>query len=406
MNFDLLIKNGTVIDPASGYNGRLDVAIKRNRIAAVEANISADSAYRVIDASGQVVTPGLIDLHTHVYHGGSYWGVLPDPVAARSGVTTWLDVGTTGVYNYPALREYIIKRSEARVYTLLNISGIGLTAPSWEHWNLNYLDIDLCCKMIDLNRDNIVGVKCRIDINTVGQNGLEPLKRAIQAAERVGLPVMTHIGVSGPTIEDVLSMMRPGDILTHCCTGHTMRIAKPGVGLIEAAKSAWNRGVIMDIGHGAGSFSFESAEAMLAAGRKPDVISSDIHQLAIHGPCFDLPTCMNKFLAIGMSLPDVIEATTTRPAQAMAMAGEIGTLKPGALADVAIFDLLDGNFTYYDVFMSARTGKQMLRNAMTIVNGRQLAQQSDPPPMPWIELSPDQQALIERGHTPDAMAGR
>lgn len=185
-----------------------------------------------------------------------------------------------------------------------------------------------------------------------------------------------------------------------------MRIAKPGVGLIEAAKSAWNRGVIMDIGHGAGSFSFESAEAMLAAGRKPDVISSDIHQLAIHGPCFDLPTCMNKFLAIGMSLPDVIEATTTRPAQAMAMAGEIGTLKPGALADVAIFDLLDGNFTYYDVFMSARTGKQMLRNAMTIVNGRQLAQQSDPPPMPWIELSPDQQALIERGHTPDAMAGR
>ncbi len=403
MNFDLLIRNGTVIDPATGRNGRFDVAIKRNRIAAVESSIPAELAYRVIDATGQIVTPGLIDLHTHVYHGGSFWGVLPDPVAARTGVTTWLDVGTTGAYNFPALREFIIKPSASRIYGLLNISAIGLTALSWEHWNLNYLDVDLCCKLVDLHRDLLLGIKCRVDVNTVGENGLEPLKRAITAAERTGLPLMTHIGIAGPAINDVLKLMRPGDILTHCFTGHSMRIIDDKGKLLETAQRAWDSGIIMDIGHGAGSFSFDTAEAVLAAGRQPDVISSDIHQMSIHGPCFDMPTCMSKFLAIGMSLYDVIAASTSRPAAVLGMSDEIGTLKPGALADVAIFTLDEGDFTLYDVFMNARQSKHLLRNTLTLINGRPMALQSDPPPMPWIELSEDQKALVARGHTPTLM---
>jgi dihydroorotase len=404
MNFDLLIKNGHVIDSTAGYDGRLDVAIRRNRIAAVEANIPAEAAFRVIDAEGQLVTPGLVDLHTHVYHGATFWGVQPDPVAARSGVTTWLDVGSAGAYNAPGLHEYIVKCSQARVYGLLNISAIGLVAPSWEHWNINYLDVDLCCKLVDLNRDWLLGIKVRIDVNTVGANGLEPLKRAREAAERCQMPMMVHIGVAGPLIDDVLALMRPGDILTHCCTGHTMRIIDDQGRLLDSARRAWDAGVIMDIGHGAGSFAFDTAEALLAAGRPPDVISSDIHQMSILGPCFDLPTCMSKLLALGMPLNAVIDAATHRPAQVLGLDHEIGTLHPGALADVALFRLAEGDFTLYDVFMNPRQGKRLLVNTLTIINGRLLDPRPDPPTMPWIDLSEGQQSLLERGHTPQRMA--
>lgn len=405
MQFDLLIKGGEVVDPGSGYTGRLDVAIKRNRLAAVEANIPAESAHRVIDASGQYVTPGLVDLHTHVYHSATCWGILADPVAARSGVTTWLDVGSAGAYNVMGFREFIAKPSQARLYALLNISSIGLTASTWELANLNHCDVDLCCKLIDLNRDLLLGVKVRIDRNTTSGTGVEGLRRAQVAAERVGLPMMVHIGYGPPTLLEVLPFLRPGDMLTHCFTGGDMRIIDDEGKLIEAAKRAWDMGVIMDIGHGAGSFSFKTAAALIDAGYRPDVISSDIHQFSIHGPLFDLPTCLSKFLALGMTFPQVIEAATARPAAALGMQHEIGTLRPGALADVALFELQEGDFPLYDVHMNERRSKQLIRNTLTIINGRELAPMSDPPPAPWIELTENQQALIARGHTPEAFAG-
>ncbi len=403
MHFDLLIKGGEVVDPGSGYSGRLDVAIKRNRIAAVEANIPAESAFRVIDASGQIVTPGLVDLHTHVYHSVTTWGVLADPVAARSGVTTWLDVGSAGAYNLQGFREFIAKPSDARLYALLNISSIGLTAPTWELSNLNYCDVDLCCKLIDLNRDLVLGVKVRIDANTTSGTGIEPLRRARQAAEQTELPMMVHIGQAPPELQEVLPLLRAGDILTHCFTGHSMRIIDDKGKLLDAAKQVWDMGVVMDIGHGAGSFSFETAEALISTGHLPDVISSDIHQFSINGPLFDLPTCMSKFLAIGMTLPQVIEAATTRPAAVLGMQNEIGTLRPGALADVALFKVDQGSFTFYDIHMNPRVGKELLRNTLTIVNGRPMAIMSDPPPAPWIELTESQQNLIKWGHTPTTM---
>ncbi|HXF60388.1 MAG TPA: amidohydrolase family protein, partial [Caldilineaceae bacterium] len=166
------------------------------------------------------------------------------------------------------------------------------------------------------------------------------------------------------------------------------------------------QGVIMDVGHGGGSFSFAVAEALIAAGHAPDVISSDIHQHSVNGPLFDLPTCLSKFLAIGMSLPDVIRAATVRPAQVLGMDDEIGTLKPGALADVALFTLEEGRFPLYDVFMQAREGRRLLRNTLTLVNGRELPRLPDGPMAPWIELSEGQRALRERGHTPEAMSHR
>lgn len=403
MHFDLLIKNGEVIDPGGGQQGRLDVAIKRNRVAAVEANIPTEAAVRVIDATNQFVTPGLVDLHTHVYHSSTCWGVRADPVAARSGVTTWLDVGSAGAYNFPGFREFIVKPAASRIYALLNISSIGLTATTWELANLNHLDVDLCCKLVDVNRDLILGVKVRIDINTTSGTGIEGLRRGRVAAERCGLPMMVHIGKGPPELEELLPLMRAGDILTHCFTGQSMRIIDNQGKLLDVAKQAWEMGVIMDIGHGAGSFSFETAEALIQSGYRPDVISSDIHQFSIHGPLFDLPTCMSKFLAIGMTLPQVIAAATARPAAAMGLQNEVGTLKPGALADVALFELVEGDFTFYDIHMNARQGKKLLRNTLTLINGRELPRVADDAPMPWIELSESQRALIERGHTPGVM---
>jgi dihydroorotase len=404
MKFDLLIKGGEVVDPGGEQSGRLDVAIKRNRIAALDRDIPAESAARVIDASGQYVTPGLLDLHTHVYHHVTFWGIDPDPVAARSGATTWLDVGSAGAFNWPGFREFIVKPAEVRIYGLLNISAIGLTAMTGELANLDYCNVDLCCKLIELHRDLILGVKARIDTNTVGRSGIEPLRRARAAADRCDLPLMVHIGIGPPAVADVLALMRPGDILTHCFTGNSMRIIDEHGKLLDDAKRAWDAGIIMDIGHGAGSFSFETAEVLINAGYKPDVISSDIHQLSIHGPLFDMPTCLSKFLALGMSFPDVIRAATVRPAEVLGLQHELGTLNVGALADLALFTIQSGRFPFYDVFMNMREGTQLIRNTLTIINGRPLPRTPDAAPAPWIELSESQRALIDRGHTPDAFA--
>lgn len=403
MHFDLLIKGGDLINPG-GQSGRLDVGIRRNRVAAIEADLPAESAARVVDASGQIVTPGLIDLHTHVYHNVTFWGIHADPVAARSGVTTWLDVGSAGAFNVLGFREWVTKPSVSRLYGLLNISSIGLTAATLELTNLEYCDVDLCVKLIEQNPDLLLGIKARIDRNTTRGTGLEPLRRAREAADRVQRPLMVHIGGGPPTLNEVLEHMRPGDILTHCFTGHDMRIIDDTGALLEAAARAWNSGVILDIGHGAGSFSFETAEKLISAGHKPDVISTDIHQMSIHGPLYDMPTCLSKFLALGMSLADVIRAATVNAAAAMGMADEIGTLRVGALADVALFRVLDGDFPFYDVHMNQRNGKQLLRNTMTIINGRELPRTCDGPTAPWIELSENQQKLVEWGHAPDKLA--
>jgi dihydroorotase len=403
MEFDLLIKGGEVVDSGSGKQGRLDVAIKRNRIAAVDTNIPAESAVRTIDATGQYATPGLVDLHTHVYHSVTYWGIHADPVAARSGVTTWLDVGSAGAFNVQGFRDFIAKPSASRLYSLLNISTIGLTASSWELANLNYCDVDLCVKLTNLNRDLILGVKVRIDHNTTSGTGIEPLRRGAEAAQRLELPMMVHIGYGPPTVTEVLPFLRPGDILTHCFTGGNMRIIDGAGKLLDDAKRVWDAGVVMDVGHGGGSFSFEVAEKLIEQGYNPDVISSDIHQHSVNGPLFDLPTCLSKFLAIGMSFEDVIRAATVRPAQVMGLDSEIGTLKVGALADVALFTLEEGEFPLYDVHMETRTGRQLIRNTLTIVNGRELPRIPDGPMAPWMDLSERQQEILARGHDPETM---
>ncbi len=369
--YDLVITGGEVIDPGTNTVGRFDVAVRDGRIAAVSESIPVAGAGRVEDASGHIVTPGLVDLHTHVYWGATYWGIAADPVAARSGVTTWLDVGSAGAYSFPGFREYIVNRNRARIYALLNLSSIGLIAPTWELANPDYWNVDLATEVVDRNRDLILGIKARIDCNTTRGVGIVPLERARELADRVGLPLMTHIGNGPPSIDDVLALLRPGDILTHCCTGGDMRVLGDDGRVLPELLRLHEAGVVLDVGHGTGSFAYATAEAMLAQGLKPDVISSDIHQMAIQGPMFDLPTTLSKFLNLGMSLPEVIACATVNAARAMRLEG-VGTLAPGSAADIAVFRLEQGNYRFYDVGMNERPGDRMLVNTLTMIDGVEL----------------------------------
>lgn len=387
--YDTIIRGGDVCDPGAGLVGKLDIAIKGGKIAAVEANLDPASASKVINATGHIVTPGLIDLHTHVYWGVTYWGIEPDPVTARSGVTTWLDVGSAGAYNWPAFRRWVAEPATSRIYALLNLSSIGLTAPTWELSNIDYCDVPLAESIVEANRDLILGIKARIDPLTTRGTGIRPLELARELADRVNLPLMVHIGGTPPTLEEILPLIKPGDIITHCFTGQPNRIVTDGGLPREDVIKLHAAGVILDIGHGAGSFSFETAEKMLAAGIMPDVISTDIHQLAIQGPCFDMPTTMSKFLSLGMSLEDVIDRTTRTAASAMRRP-DLGTLKTGSLADIACFQLEEGNYTFQDIHMNERKAGSRLVNTLTMIGGDVLQIEDEKPLQPWAKLNDNQ----------------
>lgn len=415
MKFDLLIRGGTVIDPANGRNGPLDVAVKRNCIAAVAPAIPRESAFATIDAGGQYVTPGLIDMHAHVYRGVTYTGIDADAVASRTGVTTWIDAGSAGAMNLQGLREYIAERSAVRILAFMNISCLGLIGPDFELRVIDLCDPDIFRRVADRNRDFVIGVKVRIHDANVGDNGIEPLRRARRAADMCELPLMVHIATGPPEIDEVLGYLHEGDILTHCFTGLSHRIVDEEGALRPSARQALERGVVLDIGHGAGSFAFDIAEALVPAGVLPDVISTDIHQLSINGPMYDLPTCMTKFLALGLTLGDVVRATTSRPAEVLDLGREAGSLTVGAPADIAVFTLEHGSFPLYDIGMNRRDSPVLLRNTCTVVGGRVLPPRALPAPAPWIapepiwpdfeaELAANQREVLDRGHTPDAMA--
>lgn len=391
--FDTIITGGEVVDPGSGLSGKLDVGIAGGKIAAVEAGLSPADAANVIDATGQYVVPGLIDLHTHVYWGATYWGVRPDPIAASTGVTTWLDVGSAGSFSLPGFRKYIVEQNKSKVFALLNLSSIGLIAQTWELANLDYCNVDLAELMTNLNRDIVLGIKARIDSSTTRGTGIRPLELARELADRVGLPLMVHIGLAPPTLSEIATYLRPGDILTHCFTGHSNKIIGPDNTFLPYMKELHDQGLVLDIGHGAGSFSFDTAEAMLAQGVMPDVISTDIHQMAIQGPMFDMPVTLSKFLHLGMSLADVIERATSKPAAAMRRP-DLGSLKPGSAADVALFTTEEGDFTFQDIFMNVRKGTQLLVNNLTMVDGEVLPRVAPDELQPWAELPEHQRGRV------------
>jgi dihydroorotase len=398
---DLVITGGHVIDPANGVDRVTTVAVAGGRIAAVGDDIDPGSAAHRIDATGQYVTPGLVDLHTHIYWGVTYWGIEADPVAARTGVTTWLDVGSAGGYTFPGFREYVAEPSRSRIYALLNLSSIGLVAPTWELSNPDYLDVDLAAGMIERNRDIVLGIKARIDSKTTRGTGILPMRKARELADRVDLPLMTHIGTSPPSLAEVAEYLRPGDILTHCFTGQDMRIVGPDGKVDPQIKALKEQGLVLDVGHGTGSFSYDVAEAMLDQGIPPDVISSDIHQMAIQGPMFDLPTTLSKFVNLGMPLADVIACATVNAARAVRL-DDLGTLGVGGPADIALFRMEEGEFAFHDIAMDERRGSKLLVNTLTLMAGEELPRLPERELHFWAEIPERQRGAIRPGAHLDA----
>jgi len=398
--FDLIVAGGQLLDPATNREGRFDLGISGGRIAAVERNLPAESSAHFIDVKGQLVVPGLVDLHTHLYEGSTYWGIDPDPVAWRTGVTTWVDAGSAGAYNFRGFQRRT-HDIQARVWAFVNISAVGLVGETGEARDLSLCDPLLASAVTQQYSDLVVEVKCRIDSSTVGSNGVEPLRRARESASAAGVPLMVHIGEGPPLLEDVLALLRPGDILTHCVSPHSMRLVDRHGDLRDGVRRAVDDGLVLDVGHGMGSFSFEVAEALMACDCQPQVISTDLHALNIRGPVRDLPTCMSKFLALGMPLRSVIEAVTTTPARAIGIDAQVGSLAIGRVADIAVFRTEEGSFRLYDVNNAARDARCMLRNTLTLRGGVPLPQREADSPPPWASLSEDSE-WREAGKLDDA----
>ncbi len=386
---DLRIIGGHLIDPANGLDTQADLAVVNGRVRAV-GELDSGPARAVVDATGLLVTPGLVDMHTHLHPTGGFWGMDPDPIAGYTGVTTWGDAGSVGAYGLAGL---LAARTDFRVRTavLLHISAHGLSARTGEARDLSFLDVDAFVAAATRHPDVVRGIKVRMDGSTVGDNGLEPLRIALAAGEATGLPVMMHIGGGPFTLDQIVDMLRPGDILTHCAGRSARGVIEPGA-IRDSLRAAYQRGVVFDIGHGAGGFSFEVAESYLEQSLPPHVISSDLHVLTASGPAFDLPTVMAKLQAIGMPLVEVVRAVTATPARTLGL--EAGSLAIGSPADIALFQNVEGETELGDVHGVRRTATERLVNVATLIAGHPLPPAFPPAPPSWVPLSKAQRSAL------------
>jgi dihydroorotase len=373
--YDVLIRGGRVIDPSQGLSAERDVAISGHQIARVAPRIEESEARQVLDARGRLVTPGLIDIHVHVYDGVAPLGIPADPNCIAKGVTTVVDAGSAGAHTFPGFRKYVINVVDTRVYALLNISVVGQSTlstdvPFGELLDLRYANPKVAVRTIEQNRDVILGVKIRLTSNIAGDHDLKALALAREAADAAHLPLMAHIGGSHSPLRDILSMLKSGDVITHSFRAGDGGILDDKDRVLPEVRAAISRGVHMDVGHGAGSFSFDTAEKAMRQGVMPGTISSDVHQFNVNGPVFDLATTLSKFLQLGLTLEQVIERTTTNAAKTFAFPKGLGSLREGSEADVAVFELAEGKFEFVDSVHGRRTGRFKLRPLATVKAGK------------------------------------
>ncbi len=373
MNYQLVLKNGRLIDPAQGLDAALDVAFSGHRIAKVACDIPRSDCADSFDASGCIVTPGLIDMHTHVYWGANLLSLDAERYAPITGTTTWMDAGTSGGANFAGFRRYIIAASRTRIVPFLNVSAPGLTVFGGAHENVKHLDTDLACKTIEENRDLVRGVKVLSSGLQVGANDLMPLRVAREIGEAVDLPVMCHIGCPPPGLYAMLPLLRKGDIVTHAYKGRKGCLVITGNRVRPEAWEARQRGIVFDVGHGVGSFSWEVARAALEQGFPPDTISTDLHSGSLQS-AVSMPAVMSKFLHLGLDLADVVRLSTTRPAQILGMADQIGTLREGACGDVAVLREEEGSFPALDCEGVTETLHRRLVTVLTVQAGEVMSE--------------------------------
>ena len=374
---DILIKGGRVIDPKNHLDGVMDIGIKDGKISRVAANIPASEAFRVVDATGKLVVPGLIDIHGHHFFGteenrylrNSFTALPPDGFTFRAGVTTVVDAGSPGWRNFDTYKAQTIDHSQTRVLAFLNIVGAGMAGGPIEQ---DLLDMDprLTAMEAKANSKYIVGIKLA---HFSGHNW-EPAMKAAQAGRDAGIPVMIDFGGATPTLpldSLLLDVLRPGDIMTHCFAHVSGRdaIVDDQRKLRDCVWEAQKKGIIFDVGHGGGSFLWDQAVPAFEQGFHPNTISTDLHTGSMNGGMKDMTNVMSKMLVLGMSLPDVIEASTWKPAQVI-QRPELGNLDVGAEADIAILSVEKGNFGYVDTKGWKYPGKEKLVAEVTFRAGK------------------------------------
>ncbi len=381
-SYDLLIKGGHVIDAKNNIDTRRDVAIKDGKIARVARSISANSAERVIDASGLYVTPGLIDIHGHHFHGtepnaylsNSFTALPPDGFTFRAGVTTAVDVGGPGWTDFRLFKEQVIDRSRTRVLAFINIIGVGMKGVVPYEQNVNDMDPKMTALVANQFSDYIVGVK----IAHYSGHEWEPYRRAVEAAEQAGIPVMVDFGGAEPPLpleELFFDVLRPGDIYTHAygggMTGHGGRqsIVGDDGNLRPRMLEAQEHGIIFDVGHGGGSFFYEFAIPATEQGLWPNTISTDLHTGSMNDGMKNMLNVVSNMMALGMPLQEAIKASTWNPARAI-QREDLGHLSEGTEADIAIFRLHEGEFGFLDSRGYVISGDEKLETELTIRAGR------------------------------------
>ena len=379
-SYDIVVKGGHVIDPKNNIDAILDIAINEGKIVQVGNNVDASKARQVVDAKGMYVTPGLIDIHAHVFFGtepdhylsNGMVAVVPDGFTFRVGVTTVVDAGGAGWKSFPLFKQNIIDNSQTRVLSFLNIVGEGMRGGAYEQ-NTNDMDAKMSALVAKQYKDHIVGFKVA---HFSGPEWI-PVDRAVEAGRQANLPVMIDFGGNNPplSIEELyMKHLRPGDIYTHTYTlleGNVREtVVDEATGKLKPfVKDAQKRGIIFDVGYGGASFNFTQAIPALKAGFYPNTISTDLHTGSMNASMKDQLAVMSKFLLMGMDLQSVIKASTWAPAQVIKRE-ELGNLSAGAIADIAILNLRQGNFGFYDKTGYKLEGKQKFECEMTIKAGK------------------------------------